>query len=121
MAKIKKIQLINFRNFKDVNIDFGDKSNVFYGINGSGKTNILEGISLLSKGKGLRNSSYSNLIKQYEKSFLIKSILGIDEINYDIEIYGGLINFVNEISDNSYLNIISFNVTESEIIMSFEP
>lgn len=42
-------------------------------------------------------------------------------INYDIEIYGGLINFVNEISDNSYLNIISFNVTESEIIMSFEP
>ncbi len=86
MAKIKKIQLINYRNFKNVNIDFSGKSNVFYGTNGSGKTNILEGMSLLSKGRGLRNSSYSNLIKQYEQSFFIKSMLEFEKLVYDIEI-----------------------------------
>ncbi len=112
MAKIKKIQLINYRNFKDVNIDFGNKSNVFYGINGSGKTNILEGISLLSKGKGLRNSSYSNLIKQYEKSFLIKSILGIDEINYDIEIFTTKLN-------NNYKKILKVNDDTSKDSINF--
>ena len=102
MAKIKKIQLINYRNFKDINIDFSDKSNVFYGINGSGKTNILEGISLLSKGKGLRNSSYSNLTKLHEKNFLIKSILEINKIYYDIEISSSKQN-------NNYKKILKVN------------
>ena len=35
-----------------------------------------------------------------------------DIINYDIEIYGSLINFVNEISENSYLSIKSFDDTK---------
>ena len=113
MAKIKKIQLINYRNFKDINIDFSDKSNVFHGINGSGKTNILEGISLLSKGKGFRNSNYSNLIKQHEKNFLVKSILEIDKINYDIEISSRKINSnykkilkVNDDTSKDSINIL---------------
>ena len=43
-----------------------------------------------------------------------------DIINYDIEIYGSLINFVNEISENSYLSIKSFDDTKSKVILSFK-
>ena len=51
---------------------FQDKCNVLFGNNGAGKTNILEGISLLSKGRGIRNSSYSNLVKNDQVNFNIK-------------------------------------------------
>ena len=64
MAKIKNIQLFNFRNFKNYKTTFDDKLNILFGDNGSGKTNILEGISLIAKGRGIRNSSIVDLIKK---------------------------------------------------------
>jgi predicted ATP-binding protein involved in virulence len=44
--KIKNITINNFRGAKDISIDFVDNINVFAGINGSGKTTILESLSL---------------------------------------------------------------------------
>ena len=87
MAKINKIKFNNFRNFTDYKISFDKKLNIFFGKNGSGKTNILEGISLISKGRGIRNSNISNLINKKQNNFLIKSDLNIDNNNFDIEIY----------------------------------
>ena len=42
-----------------------ETSNIFFGLNGSGKTNLLESISQLSKGRGFRNSRIENLILLY--------------------------------------------------------
>ena len=64
MVKINNIQFHNFRNFKNYKLTFDKKLNIFFGDNGCGKTNILEGISLNAKGRGIRNSSISNLIKK---------------------------------------------------------
>ena len=64
MAKIKNIKLINYRNFSNLSLSFDKKLNIFFGQNGCGKTNILEGISLIAKGRGLRNSNINNLIKK---------------------------------------------------------
>ncbi len=64
MAIVKNINLKNFRNFSNLNLSFDKKLNVFFGKNGCGKTNILEAISLMAKGRGIRNSSIYNLIKK---------------------------------------------------------
>ena len=43
-----------------------------------------------------------------------------ESIYYDIEVYGNLLNFVYEISDNSYINVDSFDISKSEIVMSLK-
>jgi DNA replication and repair protein RecF len=78
------IDLINFRNFKDYSISFSKNCNVFYGKNGSGKTNILEGISLLSKGRGLRKDKFVNIIRKNSNKFIIKSDFKSEEIIYNL-------------------------------------
>lgn len=44
--KIKSIEAENFRNLKDIKLDFDDV-NIIYGENAQGKTNLLEAIYLL--------------------------------------------------------------------------
>ena len=82
MGYFNSIDLINFRNFENYSINFSKNCNVFYGKNGSGKTNILEGISLLSKGRGLRKDKFANIIKKNCDKFIIKSDFKIEEITY---------------------------------------
>ena len=69
MGYFKDIKLNNFRNFKQYSIEFSKNCNVFYGKNGSGKTNILEAISLFSKGRGIRKDQIINFIKYNENNF----------------------------------------------------
>ena len=102
MVKIKKIQLNNFRNFKNFSLNFDSKVNILYGNNGSGKTNILESISLLSKGRGIRNSQLLNIIHKEENKFLIKSLLQINKSNIDLEIF-------TSFQDNKYKKNIKVN------------
>lgn len=48
--KIKKLELKNFRGFEDLTIDFPEGESglaVFVGVNGSGKTSVLEGLNIL--------------------------------------------------------------------------
>jgi len=87
LAKINNIHFNNFRNFTNYNISFQKKLNILFGENGCGKTNILEGISLNSKGRGIRNSNISNLIKKKEHNFLIKNNLEINNDSFDVEIF----------------------------------
>ena len=84
MGYFNGINLINFRNFENYSISFSKYCNVFYGKNGSGKTNILEGISLLSKGRGLRKDKFTNIIKKNCDKFIIKSDFKSEEIIYNL-------------------------------------
>ncbi len=84
MGYFNSIDLINFRNFEDYSISFSENCNVFFGKNGSGKTNILEGISLLSKGRGLRKDKFANIIKKNCDKFIIKSDFKSEEIIYNL-------------------------------------
>lgn len=65
---IKKISLKNFRNHRNLNLNLKNSSILIYGGNGSGKTNILEAISLLNQGKGLRKAYIENFLYQ-EKNY----------------------------------------------------
>ncbi|MEI8085254.1 MAG: AAA family ATPase [Paludibacter sp.] len=44
--KLKSIKIVNFRGIKDLSIELNEKLNVFVGINGSGKTTILDATSI---------------------------------------------------------------------------
>ncbi len=60
----KKVSLKNFRNHRNLNLNLKNSSILIYGGNGSGKTNILEAISLLNQGKGLRKANIENFLNQ---------------------------------------------------------
>ncbi len=56
------LQLDNFRNFKHQVVDFSPATNLIFGRNGQGKTNLLEAIYLLGHGKSFRTSSVRECI-----------------------------------------------------------
>ena len=64
MAKIKSINLINFKSYSSFSRDVNSKNIILTGPNGSGKTNILEALSFFSNSKGLRNEKLNNQIKK---------------------------------------------------------
>ena len=70
---ITNLKLQNFRNYKELNLEFNDGINIIYGDNAQGKTNILESIFLTSIGKSFRTSKDKELIKFDEKFALIET------------------------------------------------
>lgn len=60
---VKRIQLTNFRNYEQLALETGPEPQVLAGPNGSGKTNLLEAISLLSPGQGLRRAPFPDLAR----------------------------------------------------------
>ena len=56
-ARIRRLRLANFRSYRDADLAFGAGPVVFLGENGAGKTNILEAISFLAPGRGLRRAT----------------------------------------------------------------
>jgi len=61
--QIESLKIINFRSHENFNIQLSGLPLAIIGENGVGKTNILEAISLLSPGRGIRNASFSEMIK----------------------------------------------------------
>jgi DNA replication and repair protein RecF len=61
---IQYLQLYQFRNYSEVELSVDASIIVLTGPNGSGKTNLLEAISLLVPGKGLRGSPIQELTYQ---------------------------------------------------------
>jgi len=62
MTFITSLTLGNFRNYRQAELrDLPDGPVVLYGENGAGKTNILEALSLLSPGRGLRGARMQDL------------------------------------------------------------
>lgn len=70
-VEVGKIVLNNFRSYTSFKEDFSGYNNiVIHGKNGVGKTNILEGISFLSIGSGLRKSKFIDVgnVNVFKKS-----------------------------------------------------
>ena len=61
---ISRLRLTAFRNYASAALDLDARHVVLTGPNGSGKTNLLEAISVLSPGRGLRGASFGTLQSQ---------------------------------------------------------
>src|SRR6185295_3507565 len=64
ILSVGKITLAHFRNYEDLCLTVEAAPVVLTGANGSGKTNLLEAISLLVPGRGLRRAALSELQNQ---------------------------------------------------------
>jgi DNA replication and repair protein RecF len=62
--QIQRLTLDNFRNHTNLSLDFDHSCVIFCGDNGSGKTNILEALSFLSPGRGMRRVNYDKIACQ---------------------------------------------------------
>ena len=56
MPAIARLTLTRFRNYRSARIETGPEPVVLTGANGAGKTNLLEALSFLSPGRGLRRA-----------------------------------------------------------------
>jgi DNA replication and repair protein RecF len=62
-AWLSRLNLTAFRNYASANLSLSPAPVVLTGENGAGKTNILEAVSLLSHGRGLRSAPFSELCR----------------------------------------------------------
>lgn len=83
---IDSLEVIQYRNFDELNLSFNSKLNIFIGNNGQGKTNLLEAIYLTNLTNSFRTSKLSNLIRFDKDSFLVKTKLSKNDFTYLIEI-----------------------------------
>ena len=121
---IKKVEIVNFRNYNSVTVNLHDKINIIYGNNAGGKTNLLESIYVLGLTKSHRSFIDNNLIKNGCDFFKLKGLLVKDGIKYNLEINNNrrkrmLLDQkeVNKISEYiSNMNIIIFYPEDLEII-----
>ncbi|MER0239162.1 DNA replication/repair protein RecF [Fulvimarina sp. MAC8] len=63
-SEVTSLKLFDFRNYASLHLSFDKRFVVFAGANGAGKTNLLEALSLLSPGRGLRRSAYGEMARQ---------------------------------------------------------
>ena len=61
MRHLSRLRLTAFRNYAAAALDLDSRHVVLTGPNGAGKTNLLEAISVLSPGRGLRGASFETL------------------------------------------------------------
>lgn len=71
--EITSLELINYRNYHKLKINFHEGINVLYGKNGQGKTNLLEAILLMSTMKSHRLNDDKKLIKYASDYATIKT------------------------------------------------
>ena len=83
---VKKLKLINYRNYENLEIDLGKHVNVFMGDNAQGKTNILEAIYYCGFAKSHRTSKDKELINWNGDISFISVSVARDRLDKKIDI-----------------------------------
>jgi len=92
---LKRLQLKNFRLFQDNLFTFSDRTNLILGENGSGKTSILESISILLLGSSFRTKETKECINSSKNSFSITGKGTLDNKELALSVNNGLNKRVN--------------------------
>ncbi|MFM1814276.1 MAG: replication and repair protein RecF [Pseudomonadota bacterium] len=61
---VRRLTVSNYRNYSNAQLQASPGLNVLFGANGAGKTNLLEALSLLAPGQGLRRAAYDELARR---------------------------------------------------------
>lgn len=84
---IESVQLKNFRNYEALEIDLDKGTNILYGDNAQGKTNILEAIYLCGTTKSHRGSKDKEIIRFGEEESHIRMMLKKNDLSYKIDMH----------------------------------
>ena len=83
---IKYLELSDFRNYDEMHIDLSPNTNIFFGDNAQGKTNILEAVFLTGTTKSHKGSHDADIIS-FGKSFgVIRALFNKNGVDYKIGI-----------------------------------
>lgn len=85
--KIKSLKLKNFRNYDLLLLDFDPATNIFYGDNAQGKTNILESVYMCGTTKSHRGTKDRNMIRFEEEESHIEALIEKRGISYQIDMH----------------------------------
>ena len=84
---VKSLELMNYRNYKNLNIQFHSGTNILYGDNAQGKTNILEAIYLCGTTKSHRGSKDREIIRFNKDEAHIRLILEKNKVSHRIDLH----------------------------------
>lgn len=84
---IKSIELSNFRNYESLNIHFDSGTNILYGDNAQGKTNILEAAYLSGTTKSHKSSKDKEMIRFNCEEAHIRTIVEKNDKEYQIDMH----------------------------------
>lgn len=85
--KVNSLKLKNFRNYDLLNVEFDGSTNIFYGNNAQGKTNILEAVYLSGTTKSHRGSKDRDMIRFGEDESHIETVVEKNSISYQIDMH----------------------------------
>lgn len=63
-VRLTRLALQDFRNYVSLQLRLDGRHVCLFGANGSGKTNLMEAVSMLSPGRGLRGAEFTDLIRR---------------------------------------------------------
>jgi DNA replication and repair protein RecF len=79
-VRLIALTLSDFRNYASLSVQLEPRHIVLTGHNGAGKTNLLEAISLLAPGRGLRRAAYDDMArKQGVGGFAIGAKIAVED------------------------------------------
>lgn len=84
---IESVQLKNFRNYRTLELGFDKGTNILYGDNAQGKTNILEAVYLCGTTKSHKGSKDKEIIRFGEDESHIRMIVRKDALSYRIDMH----------------------------------
>ncbi|MBR5503778.1 MAG: DNA replication/repair protein RecF, partial [Methanobrevibacter sp.] len=84
---VESLSLKNYRNYENLNLNFSDGTNIFYGDNAQGKTNILEAVYMSGTTKSHRTNKDLELIRFKEDESHISTIVRKNGISHKIDIH----------------------------------
>ena len=84
---VESLSLKNYRNYENLNLNFSDGTNIFYGNNAQGKTNILEAVYMSGTTKSHRTSKDLELIRFTEEESHISTMVIKNGISHKIDIH----------------------------------
>lgn len=124
--EVKRLTLKNFRNYSEETIEFSPRTNLIYGDNAQGKTNILEAVYLAANGRSHRAKADTQMVKFGEEYARVQVEFADRNRTYKIVI--GLLPGnkksvkINDVPINklsvlvNYLNVVMFSPEDLELI-----
>ena len=114
---LRKIKLVNFRNYANLNINFSKNINIIIGDNAQGKTNLLESIYTLALTKSYRTTNDVNLIRNNQEKFIVVGEIKDNSVfkKLSVELHNN--NKIVKLNDN-IINKISDYIGNLYVILS---
>ena len=84
---VKTLKLNQFRNYESLQLSFDKGTNLFYGNNAQGKTNILEAVYLCGTTKSHKGSKDREMIRFGEEEAHIRMAISRSQSAYEIDMH----------------------------------